>query len=73
MTYLDLAVTDVSDLRPRAAAKSLRELTIDDTFVTDVRPLAGLSGLKRLFARETDISDWSPLNALRKNGLSIIV
>ena len=73
LTYLDLAVTDVSDLRPLAAAKSLRELTIDDTFVTDVRPLAGLSGLKRLFARETDISDWSPLNALRKNGLSIIV
>jgi hypothetical protein len=61
---VDLQNSQVSDVSPLAALKSLEYLSLDNTQVSDLSPLAELENLRELHFRRTAVSDLSPLAKL---------
>ena len=57
MTLLDLSRNQISDLRPIAALKELRNLYLDGNPITDFSPLYGLSGLTTLSIGGIEITE----------------
>jgi internalin A len=64
LQYLDLHVTQVSDLGPLSGLTALQNLDLRDTQVSDLGPLSDVTALQSLDCGFTEVSDLGPLAGL---------
>lgn len=66
LRHLDLQETQISDLTPLAALRTLEILNLKGTQVADLTPLATLTTLRLLYLSDTQVTDFSAISTLTK-------
>jgi Leucine-rich repeat (LRR) protein len=66
LSRLDLAWTNVADIRPLAGLRTLTTLKLHATKVADISPLRSLTALRELFLGDTPVADIAALANLQQ-------